>query len=173
MADLYTYTYRPGGEADGELMIRDGGPDDTCAVVCAPDPLEIWPGDLPRIIEALYRAAGLPAPILLDRPAVSLDEGVAFCDGMVGASRYGNRIHFQSLGGKHEAPHAEVLDAVAKLAAFADLVAAEPDEAEVERLAAVIHAHRFPLGEADPDDSDRDEARAILRRYEVRERGHA
>jgi hypothetical protein len=160
------YTYRDAAGAEMTLSPHSSPAGEFVAVRADDEPVLIDPDTLPEFVARLYAAARKPAPILLERPDVSIDEGVALFDGMVGASRDGKKVHLQSLGGKHIGQPDEVLADAARLAALAELVAAEPDPEAVAALAQFLRDAN-PLSE---DWDDRALAAAVLRRYDLKER---
>lgn len=114
-----------------------------------------------ELLRGLHEAAGLPVPIVLDR---------------VDKSVFSGRFHVRD---RHY-PGSVVVDATgpvtfeaarryaAALAAAVERAESEPDPAEVERLAEVIHEAREHCGGA--GEWDRQSARTILDRYDITER---
>jgi hypothetical protein len=139
------------------LRVTSGGDDVAVAVGAA---------DIPEFAAELYKAAGLPAPVILDRPVIDprTGKGVNRFSVLPGA----DGTVLVSQGGGHD--HVPLAPGVARLlaaviAAFADAAdAAEP--AEVKELTAVI---RKLANGTEIDDL----ARAILRAGYKRERGTA
>jgi len=116
-------------EGDGSVLLRHTG-----AGVC------IAPADFPVIAACLYQAAGLPAPVILDRPehprASLVFEGVTFTI-RPGSGVDATRVHGGIQTGTLYEP--DVLRRVAAdLAALADEAESDPDPAEVEELTRAI-----------------------------------
>ncbi len=130
---------------------------------------DIRPSEVPAAALALYEAAGLPQPVILDAPTTlsgkPLTVGtpaapVEFTDSSSLFASDG-RV-FLALDPKRDGlTPKEARKLGAALAVHADAAEAEPDPAEVEELAVVLHAdRRCCVG--GPSDSDRNAARAVL-----------
>lgn len=121
-------------EIDGERC--DGHLDDPCIVV---DCYHLHASVLPEFVAALYEAAGLPAPVILERP-----ETVAQVIVMPGArfAVAGNAV--EAVPFLQAAPKAEMLspaairDIAAGLACLAEVAGSGPDPAEVTELTKVL-----------------------------------
>jgi len=97
-------------------------------------------GDLPQVVAALYEAAGLPAPVILDRPehpVLDLIPGVSFEVRNRGVEGI-RRPSATESGTLWEA--ATIRHFAASLAVLADEAEAAPHPAEVAELAAVIRS---------------------------------
>ena len=123
---------------------------------------EYLPAEVPaaarRINAELHEAAGLPAPLILDRVPESTFTGSIHIDGR-------GRILLDPPGPLSPEGARRFASA---LAAAAERGEAEPDPAEVEALAEVLHEARERCGGA--GEWDRNAARAILSRYKLTER---
>jgi hypothetical protein len=143
--------------------------------------LEVPPHEVAALAKALAEgmceAAGLPAPVILDRPEID-PEGAAGIN--VFTVRLDRDLSVCVAG---RAGHASpVAPSVARklasvIAAYADAAEAarnEPDETEVDELAAVIRSELHPPAASmglRPSESDRTAARAALRWFREREDG--
>lgn len=137
---------------------------------------QVWCGDRVTLISAMHEAAGLPAPVILDRPAIDGEPVCWYVPG--GLSVRGDDAHAEITrrGGRIGIGLSEALDLdpvqarefAALVAACADAAGSEPDPAEVEKLTAEIRTAPGMEGIATADVI----ARHILRAYrlEMRDR---
>jgi len=158
--DRYGTELAAGGEASFPGCAR--------LTVSKPCGVHLEASDFPALTGALYEGAGLPAPVILERPEVDL---TADCSS-VNIFTVTLEPNLRSVGIRyHGAPNraivapgpARVLAAV--IAAYADVAQAnrdEPDPGEVEELAAAIRTAHHPHS-GRPGDGDRTAARAALR----------
>lgn len=168
MSPVFTDRYGTGLEIGGEASFAG------CArlTVSKPCGIHVEGADFPALAGALYEAAGLPAPVILERPGIAADG-----DGETGINVFTVRMEpdLRSIGIRyHGANRAIIAPGPARklasvIAAYADAAQAhqdEPDPAEVEELAAVIRAELYPPSESiglRPSEADRIAARAALR----------
>jgi hypothetical protein len=97
--------------------------------------IHVKPADFPAFIAALYEAAGLPAPVILERPGrVSCDQLCA--DGFRTYLATGNLVGVD--GQPDDISPAAARFLAARLAALADIAESEPDPAEVAELALIL-----------------------------------
>lgn len=164
----YRYTPRPGEEihivAEGEdarLYVAgkaSGGVLHASARILA--------GEVPRvaaqIAAAMHEAAGLPAPVILERPAQipGRGEGNEFGRFTL-VYNSGHEVGIAVNGHGDGLPPAEARRMAAHLLARADEAQSQPDPAEVGELAAVIAADRDRAGH--PHELDLHTAEVILR----------
>lgn len=160
-ADRYGAELRVGGEASfagcARLMVTR-----TCGV-------HIEAADFPALIAALYEAAGLPAPVILERPGATFEGGVNRA-GPIEVGRLGGLVTVGLYGIQpEEIEPAEARRLAALIAICADEVQdGEPDPAEVEELATAIRTGLHP-GSGRPGEPDRRAARAAFRWFRERE----
>ena len=94
--------------------------------------------DLPEFVTTLYQAAGLPAPVILERPAATFEGGVNRA-GRIEVGRLGGRVTVGLYGMQpEEIKPAEARRLAALIAIRAGEAEDEPDPAEVEELAEII-----------------------------------
>jgi hypothetical protein len=167
----YIYTPRPGDR----VTVRAAPGGRGCGLAVSTDlaaETGIPAADIPAVAAgialAMHEAAGLPAPVILERPPVVTREAI-----IVPGARFrvhGNAIQADPLCGsgvqQESFAPAAIRDIAAALAVMADEAESEPDPAEVEELARVIRADLYPPSESiglRPGESDRTAARAALR----------
>jgi hypothetical protein len=181
---IYTHKDSAGGVL--HIAPETGGTGAAALTVEAPNPGQpafIPREDIPEVTAEIHQAAGLAAPIFVGDPhdAADLAEGLTVFDGLVGLAYEGSElipVTVRSGGGQYLARPAELRRAAASLAAFAALVDAEPDAAEVEKIARAlfqgdIAADLIDAREDGPlPDMYLTRARHLLHRYDIRERGH-
>jgi hypothetical protein len=161
----YVYLPRP---AERITVSRDG--EDHCLLAVFADGasvVRVLPDEVPGvaagIATAMHEAAGLPAPVILERPAATFRDGVNRA-GNIEVGRLGGRVTVGLYGiqpeeiGPAEARRLAALIAVRAEEARGD----EPDPAEVEELAGAIRTAHHP-DSGRPGDGDRTAARAALR----------
>ncbi|HLK00292.1 MAG TPA: hypothetical protein VKU39_10350 [Streptosporangiaceae bacterium] len=136
------YRPRPGEEI---CVSRDAG--DPVLSVCAGThgfvagvrvPAEETPAIARMIAEAMCEAAGLPAPVILDRPADLAPVSVP--SGVVAGIEDGTILLSVVPGRSAPLRPGDARHLAAALAHFADHVESEPDPADVEALAEAISA---------------------------------
>jgi hypothetical protein len=116
----------------------------------------------PAFIAALYEAAGLPAPVILERPAVPKD-GARLRFGKFGMRMLNGGIAFSLPGVEVEAvPPGAARELAAHIAAYADEAEGEPDPDDVTELAEEIRGDLARIG-GRPDEATEIAARAALR----------
>jgi hypothetical protein len=145
------YEYdQPGCDAQLVIMPTLGG--DARVIVNSGHPtvyVDVPASEVPAAALALYEAAGLPEPVILPRP--ELPEGGKWrpAEGSrLVLSQQGNdvRVEFDITNGASSTmPPAKAREMAAVLAVLADEADAEPDPAEVDRLAALIKAEDYDL----------------------------
>ncbi len=130
--------------------------------------------EVPAAALALYEAAGLPAPVILPRQETPPGLTSGACEwrpyehSILAARRVGNEVRVEmerSNGASCTFPPAKAREMAAVLATLADEAEAEPDPAELEQLATVIHRANCKSGQRcvqRPDDTDLVAARAVL-----------
>jgi hypothetical protein len=177
----YTYLPRHGEEI---TVVREGGTARIgvtrhTAMASAVIPAYDMPGFAASVVAALYEAAGLPAPVILDRPETSPDgtstplERIYLhpsLNGMLVAVDWHPNLTYLTPGDARTT--ASVLAAYADAAEAAD--AAGADEDEVRELARVLHrTHCIPGGccNEEPSSGDLEEARTALRWMKDQQRG--
>jgi hypothetical protein len=146
------------------LRVNDGDVSETC----------VGAAELPGVIAAMYEAAGLPAPVILERPETT-PAGTSTAIGFVYPFRSARGdlvgVVTSEVRDAYLTP-TEARKAAAVIAAYADEADADPDPAEVEELAAFIRSAHHP-DSGKPGDSDRTAARAALRGMQNREARNA
>ena len=164
----YRYLPPPGGE----ISIGQDGDDHCLVTVCGSRGFaattRVLPDEVPAvaagIAAAMHEAAGLPAPVILERPEIDPEGAAGVNVFTVGLDR--DLSVCVSYGKQKAVP---VAPSVARklasvIAAYADAAQAhqdEPDPAEVGELAAVIAADRDRAGH--PHELDLHTAEVILR----------
>jgi hypothetical protein len=149
--DRYGTELRVGGEATfagcARLMVTR-----TCGI-------HVESADFPALIGALYEAAGLPAPVVLERPGVP--QGTSpLRYGDFGMRMHKGGIAFSLPGVEARAiSPAAARELAAHIAAYADEADREPDAAEAEELTGFLVAAGAGLRTTGVDDI----ARAALR----------
>jgi hypothetical protein len=188
----YTYLPRHGEEI---TVVREGGTARIgvtrhTAMASAVIPADDMPGFAASVVAALYEAAGLPAPVILDRPAprdllvpgphdgddVAVTPSPAGHPGnLPGVSlRVGGEpdgcAAVRLIGDEPLRVAVALIDAMRE----AEQAPAEPDEHEARELARVLHrTHCIPGGcrNEEPSSGDLDEARAALKWMKDKQRG--
>jgi len=175
LMEPWTYTDGDNGELvistcnPGEVTVQTQG-NASLAVVIA--------DDLPEVVAKLYEACGLPSPVILERPGVSIPAGgdPLFCgDLSLRTYEYGIAMGLPGITAAAVAP-GTLRRRAAFMAAYADAAEAEPDPADVGALAKAIRSALCPDSERTglrPGESDETAARAALRWMRDREAGHA
>lgn len=116
----------------------------------------VLPEDVPavarQIAEAMHEAAGLPAPVILERPGATVKDGVNRA-GPIEVGRLGDRVTVGLYGIQPEEIEPAVARRLAALIAIrADEVQSdEPDPAEVQELAAEIRSELKRMGGSPPE----------------------
>lgn len=113
-----------GAKADVRISCLDGGDVDVPAA------------DLPKIVAALYQAAGQEPPIILDRP----HEDDLRAHGWI----EGNRVSSATVRDWANIKPGAARRIAACLAAAADIAESEPDPEQVKQLAVLIDPLRSP-----------------------------
>jgi len=166
----YVYTPRPGERITVSRDKRDGCGLAVCAggAAAVRIPAENAQDVAAHLALAICEAAGLPGPVILERPGVTFEGGVNRA-GPIEVGRLNGSVTVGLYGVlPEEIKPAEARRLAALIAVRADEVQdGEPDPAEVEELAALLHAtrERGSRGSAGivPGEWDRRDARAILR----------
>jgi hypothetical protein len=159
-------------DGDGDkLTLRAGVRSLLLRVASYSGDVAVAAADVPEFAAELYKAAGLPAPVILDRPAASALNAIP---GII-FERNGPVIEACRPGGSWQFTPTEIRRLAASLAILADEVDSGPglDEDEVRDLARVIHRTHCDdeYCRLSPTLGDVDAARAALRWK--RERGTA
>jgi hypothetical protein len=106
-----------------------------------------FPEDLPKITRELYKAAGLPSPVILACPPIP-EDGEWQSDGnsLLRVSRDRDRLTVRTTmdGGAAVLSPADARAMAAVLATLADEAEAEPNPEEVDALAAAIMREHNP-----------------------------
>jgi hypothetical protein len=128
------------------------------------DSVRILPGDVPltvrQIAEAMHEAVGLPAPLILERPCrANCDQFRG--DGFRTYLATGNLVGID--GDSDDMSPAAARFLASRLAALADIADGEPDPAEVEELATLLHDAREVGVKVGYGEWDLRSARAALR----------
>lgn len=172
MTSTPRYSYSP-RHRDGISVEMTEGAEDACSILVAGEVISTATGPattmsvpdakVPEVARGIFRAmheaAGLPVPIVLDR----VDES-AFADWFE-VRRGPERVLLDSAG---PLDFAGARGFAAALAGAVERAESEPDPAEVEALAEVLHEARERCGGA--GELDRQSARTILTRYTLTER---
>jgi hypothetical protein len=147
--------------ADGCISLNDGD-------------FHLPVGKLTEFVATLYEAAGLPAPVILDRPS-PIGAALGCYEGGLRVFPDGTAVRVQAASAEpcRHYWHTRLEPAAARkvaatIAAIADAIEGEPDPAEVEELAGTIRAAHHP-DSGRPGDGDRTAARAALRWFRDRE----
>jgi len=128
--DRYGTALQIGGEASFAGCARL-----TVSKLCG---IHVEAADFPALIAALYEAAGLPAPVILERPDAD-DDSAGLIPGLRFTARDGV-VEVERPGGNWQIGPAKVRKFAAALAVLADEAESGPDPAEVEELAYVLRA---------------------------------
>jgi hypothetical protein len=171
------YTYKDG--FGGELEIRSG--EGGCALVDmgTDDRARVSADDLPEVAGKLYEACGRSSPVILDRPSIRIpaDGGPLFC-GDLSLRMHEGGISMGLPGIPGITAAAVSPDALRRraafMAAYADAAEAEPDPAEVDRVARIIHKASCACGSqcvAAPEGDDLKAGRAVVLDQLARARG--
>ena len=150
------------GGTSAELAVYTSSDHPDFVAIRTTDPVRLAPRTLPRFIAALYAAAGKPEPVILDRPDIDPQT----CKGVnlfnVWLDR--DRNVYVGRGGNDTGLAPSVARLLACLiAAYADAAEREPDPAEVEELATLLHDTRETGVKGGHGEWDVRDARAILR----------
>ena len=124
--DRYGTELAVGGEASFPACAR--------LTVSKPCGVHLEAADFPALAGALYESAGLPVPVILDRPAVP---SVSLLAGVTFTARHGGvDVGYHSLGtdSGHLCDPETIRRFAASLAILADEAEATPDPADVEEL---------------------------------------
>jgi hypothetical protein len=145
-------------ESGAELHVFSSADMPGFAAIRTSDVVRLPPAGLAPVVAALYAAQGRPEPVILDRPDVSgLD--LASAHGFdIGRTKDG----VLAFAGARWAL-TDARDIAATIAAMADAVISEPDPAEVEELATLLHDTRERGTKGSPGEWDRTAARAALK----------
>ena len=163
----YAYTPRP-----GEVICVGGGSGDYghASIATAAGPgthgtVNVPAADVPvvaaGIATAMHEAAGLPVPVILERPEITFKDGPNRA-GSIEVGRLRDRVTVGLYGIQpEELEHGDALRLAALIAIrAAEVQRNEPDPAEVEDLACVIARYRKTTVS---DGHDHGIARAVLR----------
>jgi len=122
------------------------------------------PGVAAGIAAAMHEAAGLPAPVILERPEVTFKDGVNRA-GRIEVGRLGDRVTVGLYGIQPEELEPDVARRLAALIAVRadEAQDGEPDPAEVEELATILHDAREVGVKGRHGEWDTSAARAALR----------
>ena len=171
--------YRFISENGGELWIspHGDGPSALLSAVRNGDEAEVLVTrtGLADVTAKLYEACGLPSPVILERPGVSIPAGgdPLFCgDLSLRTYEYGIAMGLPGITAAAVAP-GTLRRRAAFMAAYADAAEAEPDPADVGALAKAIRSALCPDSERTGLRPDESAARAALRWMRDREAGHA
>jgi hypothetical protein len=160
-------TYRHEDEEGDWLSIAPRDRKPATALIKSSGGAEVTPAELPVITAKLYEACGQPSPVILERPSVSIPAGgePLFC-GDLSLRTYEGGVSMGLPGITAAAISPDALRRrAAFMAAYADALEAEPDPAEVDRIALVIHKASCACGSQcvrPPANDDRKAARAVL-----------
>ena len=142
---------------------RRGG---AALVRCHPGGVEVTPDAIPAITKALYEACGMELPTAIKRQSIPQDGSpIRYGDFQVKLSRGGVTVSLPGIEPCPIPPRA-ALELAAYIATYAVLAETEPDPAEVEGLATVIHRANCESGSdciRMPDAGDRKAARDAIR----------
>ena len=121
-------------------------------------------GKLAEFVTAMHEAAGLPAPVILERPEVTFKDGVNRA-GRIEVGRLGDRVTVGLYGIQPEELEPDVARRLAALIAVraGEAQDGEPDPAEVEELATILHDAREVGVKGRHGEWDTSAARAALR----------
>jgi hypothetical protein len=151
-----------------KVTLVDG---DRCGVATSGQAFIVDPAEIPAIARAMYEACGQQPPVILGRPDTSAS-GTPTVLGTIYPFRSakGARVAVgRGTGDIYLEPgHAREIAAI--LAACADEAEPEPDPADVDALAAAIHAGTGCCDGA-PSENHRSAARTALRWMKDREAG--
>jgi hypothetical protein len=129
----YVYTDTSGDE----MRIAPVGGTSALAQVSCAVPVEIPPANLPAVVAALYEAAGLPAPVILDRAEIYTSTGV----NVFQVSSYEGTVYLGR--GSIEQPGEMAPGVARKLAA---VLAAHADAADKHDAGRLADLRRIVLG---------------------------
>jgi hypothetical protein len=142
---METYTYKDG--MGGELEIRPGEGGRALVDMGTDDRARVSADDLPEVIGKLYEACGLPSPVILERPSISIPDGDPVRCGDLSLRMYEGGISMGLPGVTAAAISPDALRRrAAFMAAYADAVEAEPDPAGIDELTGILSA-------ADPEEA--------------------
>lgn len=153
----YVYTPRPGEwlrvsrDEEGRCMVGVAAEESGYA-----HSARFRPDDVPAvaagIATAMHEAAGLPAPVILERPGATIADGVNRA-GSIEVGRLRDRVTVGLYGIQPEEIEPAVARRLAALIAIrADEVQSdEPDPAEVQELAAEIRSELKRMGGSPPE----------------------
>ena len=155
--DRVTVSAAPGGRGCGLAVCADGA-------AMTGIPAADVPGVAAGIAAAMHEAAGLPAPVILERPEVTFKDGVNRA-GRIEVGRLGDRVTVGLYGIQPEELEPDVARRLAALIAVraGEVQDGEPDPAEVEELATILHDAREVGVKGRHGEWDTSAARAALR----------
>lgn len=158
MSSRFTDQYGTELEVSGETAL----PGCARVWVSARCGIHVKAAGFPALIAALYEAAGLPAPVILDRPETTFADGVNRA-GRVEVGRLGTQVTVGLYGIQPEEIEPAVARRLAALIAVrADEAEAEPAPDDVTELAEEIRSDLARTG-GRPDEATEIAARAALR----------